>query len=149
MKENEMRENEETKFLNKLYQIAEMGTIGIDSVMDKVHQEQMRESLQKEKDEYDQMSERIVSILKKYGCEEKQIGNFAKKSSEIMSEMKTKFDNSDNQIAKMMMEGNNKGIIEVTKIKNEYSKEDAEITLLLEDFLKTLENNLEDMKKYL
>ena len=66
-----------------------------------------------------------------------------------MSEMKTKFDNSDNQIAKMMMEGNNKGIIEVTKIKNEYSKEDAEITLLLEDFLKTLENNLEDMKKYL
>ena len=51
----------------------------------------------------------------------------AKKSSEMMSEVKTKIDNSDSQIAKMMMEGNNKGIIEVAKIKNEYQGQDEEM----------------------
>lgn len=149
MKENEMRENEEIKILNKLFQCAQMGVIGIDSVIEKAHQENLVEALQSQRKEYDNICERIVSILKKYGCEEKEIGSWAKKSSEIMSEMKTKFDNSDSQIAKMMMEGNNKGIIEVTKIKNEYSNEDKEITALIEEFLQTEQNNLEEMKKYL
>lgn len=149
MKENEMCENEETKYLNKLYQGAEMGVIGIDSVIDKAHQEEFRDSLLSQKKEYEKIENQIVEILKKYGCEEKGIGKMAKKSSEVMSEMKIKMDDSDSQIAKMMMEGNNKGIIEITKIKNEYNGSDEEIKNLIDEFLKTMEQNLEDMKKYL
>ena len=73
----------------------------------------------------------------------------AKKSSEMMSEMKTKIDDSDSQIAKMMMEGNNKGIIEVTKIKNEYQGDDEEIKEMIERFLATEQHNLDEVKKYL
>ena len=149
MKENEMRENEETKYLNKLYQGAEMGVIGIDTVIDKAHKEEFRENLLSQKKEYEKMEAKIVEILKKYGCEEKKIGMMAKKSSEMMSEMKIKIDDSDSQIAKMMMEGNNKGIIEITKIKNEYNGTDEEIKNIIDDFLKTMGQNLEDMKKYL
>ena len=149
MKENEMCENEETKYLNKLYQGAEMGVIGIDSVIDKAHQEEFRDSLLSQKKEYEKIENQIVEILKKYGCEEKGIGKMAKKSSEVMSEMKIKMDDSDSQIAKMMMEWNNKGIIEITKIKNEYNGSDEEIKNLIDEFLKTMEQNLEDMKKYL
>lgn len=144
-----MCENEETKYLNKLYQGAEMGVIGIDSVIDKAHQEEFRDSLLSQKKEYEKIENQIVEILKKYGCEEKGIGKMAKKSSEVMSEMKIKMDDSDSQIAKMMMEGNNKGIIEITKIKNEYNGSDEEIKNLIDEFLKTMEQNLEDMKKYL
>lgn len=149
MKENEMCENVETQYLNKLYQIAEMGTIGIDSVIDKAKQEDLRNALSSQRNEYEEKCEQIVSILKKYGCEEKHLGKMAKKSSEVMSEMKTKIDNSDSQIAKMMMEGNNKGIIEVTKIQNEYNGNDEEIKELIANFLKTEEANVEEMKKYL
>ncbi len=149
MKEKEMRENEETKYLNKLYKCAEMGTIGIDSVIDKTTKEELIEALQSQRKEYDSLCEQIVSILKKYGCEEEKLGKMAKKSSEMMSEMKMKIDDSDSQIAKMMMEGNNKGIIEVTKIKNEYQGEDEEIKELCDNFLKFLEDNLDEMKKYL
>lgn len=149
MKEKEMRENEETKYLNKLYKCAEMGTIGIDSVIDKATKEELIEALQSQRKEYDSLCEQIVSILKKYGCEEEKLGKMAKKSSEMMSEMKMKIDDSDSQIAKMMMEGNNKGIIEVTKIKNEYQGEDEEIKELCDNFLKFLEDNLDEMKKYL
>lgn len=149
MKENEMRENEETKYLNKLYQTAEMGTIGIDSVIEKATKENLRESLQSQRNEYENLCEKTVSILKKYGCEEKKLGTMAKKSSEMMSEVKTKIDNSDSQIAKMMMEGNNNGIIEVAKIKNEYQGQDEEIKNLIEEFLKVEQDNLEEMKKYL
>ena len=126
-----------------------MGTIGIDSVIEKATKEDLREALQSQRNEYEQLCEKTVSILKKYGCEEKKLGTMAKKSSEMMSEMKTKIDDSDSQIAKMMMEGNNKGIIEITKIKNEYNGTDEEIKNIIDDFLKTMEQNLEDMKKYL
>lgn len=149
MKENQMREQEETKYLNKLYQCAEMGVIGINSVIEKVKQEAFLEALEEQRKEYDRLCENIVSILKKYGCEEEKLGMMAKKSSEMMSEMKTTIDHSDNQIAKMMMEGNNKGIIEVTKIKNEYQSDDEEIKALIEDFLKVIENNIEQIKQYL
>ncbi|MCI8394838.1 MAG: DUF2383 domain-containing protein [Bacilli bacterium] len=149
MKEKEMQENNDIKILNKLYQCAEMGTIGIESVIDKAHQEEFRNTLHSQKEEYDKIGDQIVSILKKYGCEEKHIGTMAKKSSEMMSEMKTKIDDSDSQIAKMMMEGNNKGIIEVAKLKNEYEGTDEEIMELMEHFLKTEQHNLDEMKKYL
>lgn len=149
MKEKEMRENEDLKYLNKLYQCAEMGVIGIDSVIEKAKKEDLRTALQSQKNEYDRLCEEVVSVLKKYGCEEEKLGMMAKKSSEMMSEMKTKIDNSDSQIAKMMMEGNNKGIIEVTKMKNEYTGEDEEIKSLIEEFLKVEQDNLEEMKKYL
>ena len=53
----------------------------------------------------------------------------AKKSSEMMSEMKTKIDDSDSQIAKMMMEGNNKGII---VIENSYKKVNIDLDKIFE-----------------
>ncbi len=149
MKENEMKENLETKYLNKLYQGAEMGVVGINSVLDKVHKEEFRKILETQKEEYDTLSKKVVEILKKYGCEEKKLGMMAKKSSEMMSEMKTKIDDSDSQIAKMMMEGSNKGIIEVTKIKNEYQGNDEEIKDLINQFLDTEQHNLDEIKKYL
>lgn len=149
MKENEMKENMEIKYLNKLYQCAEMGVVGINTVLDKAHKEEFRNILETQKEEYDHICDSIVTILKKYGCEEKKLGMMAKKSSEMMSEMKTKIDDSDSQIAKMMMEGNNKGIIEVAKLKNEYEGTDEEIMELMEHFLKTEQHNLDEMKKYL
>ncbi|MCI8467411.1 MAG: hypothetical protein HFI08_04405 [Bacilli bacterium] len=149
MKENEMKENMEIKYLNKLYQCAEMGVVGINTVLDKAHKEEFRNILETQKEEYDHICDSIVTILKKYGCEEKKLGMMAKKSSEMMSEMKTKIDDSDSQIAKMMMEGNNKGIIEVTKIKNEYQGDDEEIKEMIERFLATEQHNLDEVKKYL
>lgn len=149
MKENEMKENMEIKYLNKLYQCAEMGVVGINTVLDKAHKEEFRNILETQKEEYDHICDSIVTILKKYGCEEKKLGMMAKKSSEMMSEMKTKIDDSDSQIAKMMMEGSNKGIIEVTKIKNEYQGDDEEIKEMIDHFLATEQHNLDEVKKYL
>jgi hypothetical protein len=149
MKENEMKENMEIKYLNKLYQCAEMGVVGINTVLDKAHKEEFRNILETQKEEYDHICDSIVTILKKYGCEEKKLGMMAKKSSEMMSEMKTKIDDSDSQIAKMMMEGSNKGIIEVTKIKNEYQGDDEEIKEMIDRFLATEQHNLDEVKKYL
>ena len=149
MKEKEMRENEEIRILNKLYQCAEMGVVGINTVIDSASKEEFRNILNTQKKEYDKICEEIVEVLKKYGCEEKKIGTMTKMSSEMMSEMKLKLDDSDEKIAKMMMEGNNKGIIEVTKIKNEYQGNDEELIRLMERFLDTEQHNLDEVKTYL
>jgi len=171
-----MQENNDIKILNKLYQCAEMGTIGIESVIDKAHQEEFRNTLHSQKEEYDKIVDQIVSILKKYGCEEKHIGTMAKKSSEMISDAIG--------IARQTYAGYERGyhepsieslialaeiygvsldyitgryeITNIARIKShviddmiEKQETDEEIMELMEHFLKTEQHNLDEMKKYL
>ncbi len=149
MKENEMNSVVEIEYLNKLYQCAEMGLVGIDTILDKTQNEEFLKALHSQRQEYDKIENKIVNVLKKYGCEEKKIGKMAKMSSEMMSDMRLKVDHTDSQIAKMMIEGNNKGIIEVTKIQNNYEGQDEELKEICTWFLDTLNHNIEQMKRYL
>ena len=87
--------------------------------------------------------------MKKYGKHSEDIGMMAKVSSKVMSEMELMKDDSDKTIAKMMMEGTNKGIIEITEKINAYNNSDAEIVVLANKLKATLEKNIEDLKKYL
>ncbi len=139
----------EVDYLNKMYRCAQMGVIGVENVLDKAHDGDFKEIINTQKREYDKLKEEIELILAKYGFEESELGKIVEKSSEVMSEMKLKMDDSDSQIAKMMMEGNNKGIIEITKIQNHYEGQDEELKNICHRFLKTLEHNLQEMKKFL
>ena len=58
-------------------------------------------------------------------------------------------DDSSKSIAKLMIEGTNKGIIELTEHINSYDNTDAEIIVLANKFKDILENNIEELKSYL
>ena len=73
----------------------------------------------------------------------------AKVSTKIMSEMSMLKDDSSKNIAKMMIEGTNKGIIELTEHINAYDNNDAEIIVLANKYKDILENNIEELKRYL
>ena len=88
-------------------------------------------------------------LVKKYGKEEKELPMMAKVGSYIMSEMKTLTDSSTNMLAKMMIEGSNKGIIEITEQLNNYSGDDEEIRTLANKLLKIEQKNLDNLKKFL
>jgi len=55
----------------------------------------------------------------------------------------------ENKIAKMMIEGSNKGIIEITEKLNSFKNCDIEIKDLAKKLLATEQHNLEELKKYL
>ena len=140
---------EEVDFLNYIYKNSEMGIIGIDNIIVKVKDEDFENILKNEKLEYENICREAESILKKYGKSNSEVGMMAKVSTKIMSEMSMLKDDSTNSIAKMMIEGTNKGIIELTEHINSYDNTDAEIIVLANKFKDILENNIEELKSYL
>ncbi len=141
--------SEEVEYLNYIYKNAEMGVVGIDDVIVKANDEKFEKLLKKEREEYLEIAREAEDILKKYGKQNEEVGTMAKMSSKMMSEMKLLKDNSTQTIAKMMMEGTNKGIIEITEKINAYNNTDAEIVVLAGKLKSTLEKNIEELKKFL
>lgn len=141
--------SEEVEFLNYIYKNAEMGVIGIDDVIGKVSNEKFAKLLKSQREDYDSICTEAEDILKKYGKQNEEVGTMAKMSSKMMSEMKFLKDDSDQTVAKMMMEGTNKGVIEITEKTNAYNNTDAEIVVLANRLKAMLEKNIDDLKKYL
>ena len=141
--------SEEVEFLNYIYKNAEMGIIGILNIITKVKDEEFENLLNSQKEEYNNICKEAESILKKYGKSNEEIGTIAKVSTAVMSEMAMLKDNSINNIAKLMVEGTNKGIVEITEKLNAYNNKDAEIVVLANKLQKLEENNIEELKKYL
>ncbi len=143
------KESMEVEFLNFIYKGADMGVIGIDNVITKVQNEKMEKLLKTEREEYENIKKETENVLKKYGRQTEEVGTMAKMSTKMMSEMEMLKDNSDQTIAKMMMEGSNKGVIEIQEKINNYKVKDAEIIVLANKLKSTIENNIDDLKKYL
>lgn len=141
--------NEEVEFLQFIYKNAEMGSIGIDSIISKVKDENLEKLLKNQKEEYNNICKEAESILKKYGKSNEEVSAMAKISTTVMSEMAMLKDNSIKNIAKMMVEGTNKGIIEITEKLNAYNNTDAEIVVLANKLKTFEEKNIEELKKYL
>lgn len=141
--------SEEVEFLNYIYKNAEMGMIGIDNIITKIKDEKLEKVVKDQREEYDRVCTEAENILKKYGKQNEEVSKAAKISTTIMSEMTLLKDNSTQTIAKMMIEGTNKGIIEITEKINAYNNSDAEIVVLANRLKSILENNIEELKKYL
>lgn len=144
-----MKDNKNIEFLNTIYQITEMGVIGINDVFDKVSASDFRLFLESQKKEYNTILEESEKILSSYGAKEKELGAMTKMNSKMMAEAKLFTNKDDKTIAKMMVEGSTKGITKITNAINTYNNEDEEIKALGEKLLKTLENNIEGLKIYL
>lgn len=142
------RQNDNIIFLNLIYQNAQMGLIGIDSVIDKVENEKLSKLIKEQREEYEEFLEDAREILIKYGAKEEEISSLQKLSSKIMSEAMT-FNKDDKNIAKLMMEGNEKGVIAIKEKLNDYQDKDPEIVKLAEKLLATEEHNREEFKEYL
>ncbi len=142
------RQNDNIIFLNLIYQNAQMGLIGIGAVMDKVEDERIAKLISEQRGEYEKFCEDAKKILIKYGAKEEEISAIQKLSSKIMSEAMT-FNKGDKNIVKLMMEGNEKGVIAITEKLNEYNDKDPEIVALAEKLLATEEHNREEFKEYL
>ena len=139
----------EVEYLNYIYKNAEMGVVGIDDIITKVKDEKFLKLLKNEREDYQSVCNEALDILKKYGKQNENISMIAKMSSKMMSEVKMLKDSKDQTIAKMMMEGTNKGIIEITEKINAYNIDDAEIVVLANRYKAMLEKNIDELKKYL
>ncbi len=144
-----MKENKNIEFLNTIYQIVEMGVIGINDVIDKVKKSEFRTFLESQRQEYDEILNESETIFASYGAKEKELGKMVKINSKVMSEVKLMKNKEDSEIAKMMVEGTSKGIVKLENAMNSYNESDEEAVKLAEKLLSSLKNNIEGLKIYL
>ena len=143
------KDNINIDFLNTIYKTSEMGIVGINDIIDKVKKADFREFLIAQRKEYENIVKKVTKLFTSFGLEEKELNNFVKMNSKIMSEMKLIKDNSDEMIAKMMMEGTNKGVIKINKALNENNNADNEVIDLAKELLELMEHNFNKLKVYL
>ena len=67
----------------------------------------------------------------------------------VMANLELLKDDSSSNIAKMMIDGSNKGIIEITKNLNSYTNMNSRIIKLAKKLLATEQHNIDELKIYL
>ena len=139
----------EKEILLKLYQNVEMGIVGIEAIEDKIESRSLAKLILNQKKEYEVLKEKLVSLCSKYNVEDKELGSLVKISSDVMVTMKTLMDKSEHTIAKMMMEGTNKGLIQLEELLNNYQGKDEKITELIKETIDLEHQNNEELKIYL
>ena len=138
----------DAEFLNLISKNAEMGKVGIDSVMDYTRDERMREALRVQAKEYDKIYAEAVEMLKARNAEVKHISPMAKMGSEMTSAMKTMTDHSSAKIAEMMIQGSTMGVTKLMKNRGDYDGNDDDILSLSDKLQKTEEQNIKTMKGF-
>lgn len=140
---------DDAQMLNFIAKNAEMGVVGIDSVIDYASSDKFIQELKDQRTEYQKIYKTAHDMLVNNGDDVEHPSPMAKISTDMMSKMKTMTDQSDSKIAEMMVQGNAMGVAKVIKRSNEYDGNDKRISDLAKRLQTTEENNVENMKQYL
>lgn|SRR5574344_3089848 len=141
--------NENLELLNYIYQNARMGIIAIDNLKDHIDDIKLKEYVVEEYKDYQAICDDAINYFIKLGHKESDLSTMLKVNTYIMVNVKAMMDNSPTNIAKMMIEGSNKGIIEITENLNKYDNCDEKVKSLANKLLKIEQKNLESLKKFL
>ena len=139
----------DAEFLNYIYQNAKMGVIGIDNIKHKIFDDELKNVIATQKKEYQKIADDASSILNELGLTEKDVSKMAKVSTYVMANLEMLKDDSSSNIAKLMIEGSNKGIIEINKNLNSYNNMNSKIIKLAKKLLATEQHNIDELKIYL
>lgn len=141
--------SEDVELLNYIYQNAKMGIVGIDNIKSSIKDKQFYKLIKEQENDYYEICTKAIKYLSLYNCEKKNVNMLAKTMTFIDAKKKLMKDNSVSHIAKMMMEGNNMGIIAITEKLNNYQDVSKNVTKLAKELLRMEKANLENLKKYL
>lgn len=139
----------DVEFLNYIYQNAKMGVVGIDNIKAKIYDEELKDLIATQRKEYVTICDEATKILNELGVGEKDISAMAKVMTYFMANLELLKDDSASNIAKLMIDGSNKGIVEITKKLNGYNNANKKIEKLARKLLVTEQHNIDELKIYL
>lgn len=135
--------------LNEINKGIKMGMDSISTISDKVEDSNFKDDLLFQYDKYNEILNRVNSELKNYDDFPKELPVMQKAMGYIDIQMNTINDQSNSNIAEMLIKGTNMGIIKGVKLKNHNPDTDPNIMNILDDFIHFQENNVERLKKFL
>lgn len=139
----------ENQLLGHIYQTAEMGREGIQSVLKYAGEPKLVSALNSQMDEYEQLQNAAGALLQARGEPPKGIGPMARVSSEVMSTMKAMTDRSASNIAEMVIQGSTMGVTKSLRTIRDCDLRDNGVRRLADRLLETERANIEQMKRFL
>ena len=135
--------------LNEINKGIKMGMDSISTIAEKVTDDQLKDDLQSEYNQYNEILNDVNAELGKYEEFPKELNPAQKMMGWFDVQISTMTDDSDSKIAEMLIKGTNMGIIEGVKLLNNNPETTDTIKNILTNFIQFQENNVERLKKYL
>lgn len=141
--------NGNAELLNFIYQNSEMGVNTISQLIGIVEDEDFKNHLKSQFDEYEEIHTAAKSLLNKNGYDEKGISALEKTRTYLMINMQTLTDKTPSHVSEMLIIGSNMGVIDAVKNIKRYQGAEPDIVELMERLLRFEENNVQQLKKFL
>ena len=137
------------EILKEINQNSKMGMDSLTTILKKVTDEDFKDLLNTQHNEYQNIYDRTQELLVKNNAEMKDTPSMQKAMSWMGIQLNTANDSSNSKLSELIIQGNDMGVIKGTKLLNNYSFMNKEIKNILSDFVRLQEKNIYDLKQYL
>lgn len=142
-----MKNNKEV--LTSLLKTAQMGQVGIRSVLDTGMEASLRDALESQLREYDTIETEIHALASQRGWELRELDPAVRFMADMMTRSRLTGKNSDSKIAGMMIQGNTRGMIKGLKNIHQYTGQDIPVRVLSQKLLDYETENIRQMQQFL
>lgn len=142
-----MKTNKE--ILSSITKTAQMGQVGIRSVMEYANNGELKKALRSQLQEYDMIEQEAQQIASARGWDIQELDPATKWMSKTYARANLMVGNADSRIAAMMINGNTRGMIKGIKNQNHSAQSDIRIKKLSDKLLDYETANIRQMQEYL
>lgn len=144
-----MIEPDTIKLLRECDAGVEMGVSAMNDVMDYVKRDNLKQYLNKCKDEHTQLKDEIRTLLDQYHDDGKEPNPMAKGISWMKTNVKLAVDESDHTIADLITDGCNMGVKTLNRYLNQYQAADERSKSIAKKLIRLEEHLAEDIRQFL
>ena len=137
------------QILSSVLKTAQMGQVGIRSVLDTSMRPSLRKVLESQLMEYNTIENEAHSIAAQRGWDLPELDPGLRLLTDMTTRMKLHRANSDSMIADMMIQGNTKGMIKGLKDIHQFPDTDSQINILSQKLLDCETANIRQMQTFL
>lgn len=135
--------------LSSIIQTAQMGQIGIRSVLNAPLRANLKDALRSQLREYDSIEREALKLAASRGWELKELNPAVKHMTNMMTKTRLSYGDRSSKTAAMMIQGNTRGIIKGYKNLNQFAVPDERITALSRKLLDCEKENIQQMQGFL
>lgn len=137
------------EILSSVIKTAQMGQIGIRSVLDTSMRPGLRKALESQLREYDSIETEAHTIASQRGWELEELDPGVRMMTDMMTRMRLHGRNTDSKIAGMMIQGNTRGMIKGLKDIHQLARQDSQVQIVSQKLLDCETANIRQMQGYL
>jgi len=140
---------EDIEILKEINKNSKMGMDSLTTVIKKVEDEEFKNLLNTQHNEYQNIFDRTQELLIKHNTPIQDTPPMQKAMSWMGIQFNTLTDTSNSQLSELLIQGNDMGVVKGTKLLNNHAFINDETKNILADFVRLQEKNIDDLKKYL